>query len=75
MNRLTQLRIDRGLDRRQVAAQVDGVSHETIRRLERGLVAEPNVNTLRKLGEFFDVPPSSLLQPAVFAAPDIEPAA
>lgn len=62
MNRVQQLRIDRGLTLAQVEAET-GVSKQTVSNLENGKGGVPS--TLKALGDFFEVPPSSLLLPAV----------
>lgn len=58
MNPLMRLRFDARLSRRELAEQV-GVSHETIRRIERG--APFGVGIAGKLADYFNVAPSQLL--------------
>lgn len=64
MIRLTQLRIDKFLTVEELAEK-SGVTKTTIYNLERGDVTRPRRDTLRGLAEFFDVPPSELLRPAI----------
>lgn len=67
MNRAKQLRLDRGLSR-IAAGQGAGVSGHAIRRLEDGDVT---ARTLKAVGDFYGVQPTSLLLPAVY--PDTTP--
>lgn len=60
--RLEQLRLDAGLTPQELGAQV-GIAGQTIRRIESGNRAHPA--TLFKLAQRFDVPASSLPQPAL----------
>lgn len=60
MNRLKQLRIDRGLTLAEVGEAV-GVSKQALSYLENNGGGRPS--TLKALGDFFDVPASSLLAP------------
>lgn len=71
MTRLEKLRVDALLSRRDLADKT-GVNHETIRSLEARRVANPQINTLRALSEFFSVPASELLRPAFDGSPDPE---
>lgn len=61
MTRLEQLRLDRLMTPEELAKDAK-VGAATVRRLERGHGAQ--IETLRKLSEFFDVPASELLGPA-----------
>jgi DNA-binding XRE family transcriptional regulator len=72
MNRLEQLRIDAGLTARALALEAD-VSHQTVINIEQGKPA--HAPTLKKLGDYFEVPASSLTRPAIFAGPGEEEAA
>jgi transcriptional regulator with XRE-family HTH domain len=63
VNRLQQMRLDRGLSINDLAAECR-VGRLTIARIERDGVAR-HVEPLTKLAEFFEVPASSLLMPAV----------
>jgi transcriptional regulator with XRE-family HTH domain len=63
MIRLRQLRLDRGMSVADLAS-ASGVSWRAIRRLEL-TGEEGHAATLTTLASFFDVPPSSLLMPAV----------
>lgn len=67
MTRLEQLRLDRLLSPEQLAKET-GLHADTIRDLEARRVERPRVSTLRALAEFFEVPPSQLLQPVPEAA-------
>lgn len=57
------MRLDRGLSINDLAAECK-VGRLTIARIERENVAR-HVEPLTKLADFFDVPASSLLMPAV----------
>jgi transcriptional regulator with XRE-family HTH domain len=63
VNRARQLRLDRGLTVVAVA-EATGVSRQTIARLE-GECGDAYAPTLKALGDFYGVPASSLLLPAV----------
>lgn len=65
MNRARQIRLDRGLT---IAAVADatGVSRRAISRLEDA-VADTQAPTLKALGDYYGVPASTLLLPAVEA--------
>lgn len=66
MIRLEQLRIDRGMTARALAAAA-GVSHQTVLNIEEGKPA--HAPTLKKLADALEVPASQLQQPAVFNPP------
>ena len=63
MNRAWQLRLDRGLSRHALSAET-GVSYGAIRRLEE-TNEERHASVMKALGDFFGVPASSLLMPAL----------
>jgi transcriptional regulator with XRE-family HTH domain len=58
MTRLQQLRLDAGLTLAQLE-EMTGVSKQTLSNLENGRGAHPA--TLKALGDYFEVRPSSLL--------------
>lgn len=68
MIRLTQLRIDKGMTCRELAAAA-GLSYTQLRAIERGESASPRVTTLTRLAEALDdnggVRPSELLMDAL----------
>lgn len=67
MNRALQIRLDRGLSRSDVV-DATGVSFRTLRRVEDHRPADTFIlkaETLRALGDFYEVPASSLLMPAI----------
>jgi transcriptional regulator with XRE-family HTH domain len=66
--RLEQMRLDRRLTPEQLAEEA-GVSARTIRRIEAVELA-PRDATVWKLADFFDVPPSVLLMPAIAPVED-----
>lgn len=68
MNRARQNRLNLGLTVSQVAELTD-VSRQAIARVEEGKSIHPA--SLKALGDFFEVPASSLLMPAI----DLEAAA
>jgi transcriptional regulator with XRE-family HTH domain len=63
VNRAKQLRLDNGLGVVVVAKEA-GVHPTTIHKIESG--EEIGAGALARLGEYYDVQPSSLLLPAVF---------
>lgn len=66
MNRAKQIRLDRGLGVYE-AADAAGIARRTLRKIEAG--DDVHAGSLARLAEFYEVAPSSLLAPAVFAAP------
>jgi transcriptional regulator with XRE-family HTH domain len=65
VNRARQIRLDRGLTLSAVS-EATGVSRLAIRRVEDELrTSEPQAPTLKAIGDFYGVPASSLLLPAV----------
>jgi len=68
MNRAQQIRLDKGLTITAVS-EATGVSRLAIRRVEDPTCAvESQAPTLKALGDFYGVQPSSLRLPAVFEA-------
>jgi transcriptional regulator with XRE-family HTH domain len=69
MNRLQQLRLDRGLSLNELAAECR-VGRNTIARIEQDGTAI-HIEPLSKLAAFFGVPASSLLMPALDPERDV----
>ena len=63
MNRARQIRLDRGLSAKDVS-EATGVSRASIRRVEAH-TTNIQAPTLKALADFYEVPASSLLLPAV----------
>lgn len=67
MNRALQIRLDRGLSRSQVVEGA-GVTHKALRNAESDGESSSHAATLKALGDFYGVPASTLVLPAIEAA-------
>jgi len=64
MNRARQIRLDRGLTV-SVVSTATGVAPRTIARIEDPSTQDVQAPSLKALADFYEVPASSLLMPAV----------
>jgi transcriptional regulator with XRE-family HTH domain len=64
MNRARQIRLDRGLTV-SVVSTATGVAPRTIARIEDPATQDVQAPSLKALADFYEVPASSLLMPAV----------
>jgi transcriptional regulator with XRE-family HTH domain len=64
VTRLEQLRLDALMTHLELQTAT-GVAIRTIRNIERGETDRPQLDTLRKLAGYFNVPASELLLPAI----------
>jgi transcriptional regulator with XRE-family HTH domain len=67
MNRALQIRLDRGLSRTQVCEGA-GITQKALRNAESDGESSSFAATLKALGDYYEVPASTLVLPAVEAA-------